>query len=329
MKAFVYTQYGPPEVLQLKDVKKPAPKDNEVLIRIHATTVTAADWRARSLIVPSGFKFFSRLFFGILKPRFPILGTECAGEVEAVGKDVRTFKIDDNVLAFPGADFGCYAEYGCMPEHGPVALKPSNLSYGESAALSFGGTTALEFFQRAKLQHGEKVLINGASGGVGTAAVQLARYFGAEVTGVCRTANMELVTSLGAARVIDYTKEDFTLNSETYDVIMDTVGTAPFARSKNSLKERGRFLLVFGGLRDLLQMPWINMTSHKRIIGGPMGGRPEQVRFLAKLAEAGEFKPVIDRCYSFEQIVEAHRYVDTGRKRGNVVVILTEELHNA
>ncbi len=212
-----------------------------------------------------------------------------------------------------------------MPEDGAVALKPPNLTYDEAAAISFGGTTALDFFRRGKLQNGERVLVNGASGGVGTAAVQLAKHFGADVTGVCSTANVELVRSLGATHVIDYTKEDFTRNGETYDVIVDTVGTAPFSRSKDSLKERGRLLLVLGGLPDMLQIPWVSMTSSKKIIAGPAAERAEDLRFLAKLAEAGEFKPVIDRRYPFEQIAEAHSYVDTGRKKGNVVITLEHD----
>lgn len=209
-----------------------------------------------------------------------------------------------------------------MPEDGAVALKPANLTFDEAAALSFGGMTALDFFNRAKLQRGERVLINGASGGVGTAAVQLARHFGADVTGVCSTANVELVRSLGASHVIDYTKEDFTQNGETYDVIVDTVGTAPFPRSKASLKEGGRLLMVLAGLPDMLQIPWVSMTSGKKVIAGPAATRTEDLRFLAKLAETGEFKPVIDRRYPFEQIAEAHRYVDTGRKKGNVIITL-------
>ena len=205
---------------------------------------------------------------------------------------------------------------------GAVAPKPATLTYDEAAAISFGGTTALDFFRRGKLQSGEKVLINGASGGVGTAAVQLAKHFAADVTGVCSTANVELVRFLGANHVIDYTKEDFTTNGETYDVIVDTAGTAPFSRSKGSLRERGRLLLVLGRLPDMLQIPWVSMTSSKRIIAGPATERAEDLRFLAELAEAGEFKLVIDRRYPFEQIAEAHRYVDTGHKRGNVIITL-------
>jgi len=325
MKAIVYERYGPPDVLQLKEVGKPIPKDNEVLIKIHATTVTSGDWRVRSLNVPVGFGLISRLVFGVSKPRQPILGTELAGEIELVGKDVRKFKVGDQVFGFSGAGMGCHAEYKCMPENGAVALKPPNLTYHEAAAISFGGTTALDFFRRGKLQSGERVLVNGASGGVGTAAVQLAKHFGADVTGVCSTANVELVRSLGANHVIDYTKEDFTQNGETYDVIVDTAGTAPFSRSKGSLKKGGRLLLVLGGLPDMLRIPWVSMMSSKKIIAGPAAERVADLRFLAKLAEAGEFKPVIDRRYPFEQIAEAHRYVDTGRKKGNVIITLEHD----
>lgn len=325
MKAIVYERYGPPEVLQLKEVEKPTPKDNEVLIKTHATTVTAADWRVRSLNVPAGFGFIMRLVFGITRPKQPILGSELAGEIESVGKDVSKFKVGDQVFAFTDASLGCYAEYKCMPEDGVMALKPPNLTYDEAAALSFGGTTALDFFRRGKLQSGERVLINGASGGVGTAALQIAKHFGADVTAVCSTANVELVRSLGANHVIDYTKEDFTRNGETYNVIVDTAGTAPFSRSTDSLKEGGRLILLVAGLPAMLQIPWVSMTTSKKIIAGPATGRAEDLRFLAGLAEAGEFKPVIDRHYPFKQITEAHHYVDTGRKKGNVIITLEHD----
>jgi len=322
MKAIVYERYGPPDVLELKELAKPTPKDNEVLIRTLATTVTSGDWRVRSLDMPVGFGLIARLVLGVSRPRQPILGSELAGKVESVGKDVNKFKVGDEVFAFTGVRLGCHAEYKCMPEDGAVVLKPANLTFDEAAAMSSGGTTALDFFRRGKLQRGEKVLVNGASGGVGTAAVQLAKHFGAVVTGVCSTANVELVRSLGATQVIDYTKEDFTRNGETYDVIVDTVGTAPFSRSKDSLREGGRLLLVLSGLPDMLQIPWVSMTSSKKIIAGPAAGRVEDLRFLSELAQAGEFRPVIDRRYPFEQIAEAHRYVDTGRKKGNVIITL-------
>ena len=322
MTAIVYERYGPPEVLELKEVAKPTPRNNEILIKTHATTVTSGDWRVRSLNVPLGFGLISRLALGFLRPRQPILGTELAGEVESVGKDVRRFKVGDQVFASSGVAMGCYVEYKCMPEDGAVAFKPANLTYDEAAAISFGGTTALHFLRKAELRSGERVLVNGASGGVGTAAVQLARHFGADVTGVCSTANVELVRSLGANHVIDYAKEDFTENGVAYDVIVDTAGTAPFSRSIGSLTERGRLLMILGTLPDMLRVPWVSMTSRKRVIAGVAPTRAEDLRFLAELAEAGEFKPVIDRRYPFAQIAEAHRYVDTGRKRGNVIITL-------
>jgi NADPH:quinone reductase-like Zn-dependent oxidoreductase len=326
MKAVVYERYGPPDVLQFKEVQKPAPKRDEVLIKILATTVTSADWRVRSLNVPTGFGLMMRLAFGWSKPRQPVLGMELAGVVESVGEDVSIFKAGDAVFAFSDAAMGCYAQYKCMPQDGAIVLKPANLRFDEAAALSFGGTTALSFLRRAKLRRGERVLVNGASGAVGTAAVQLARHFGAEVTGVCSSANKELVRSLGAAHVIDYTREDFANNGEIYDVIVDTAGNVPFSRSKAALARGGRLLMVLADLPAMLQIPWISMTGNKKLIAGPASGRAEDLRFLAGLAQAGEFKPVIDRRYPFEQMVEAHRYVDTGRKRGNVVVTLGDDV---
>lgn len=257
MKAVTYAKYGSPDVLEIKELPKPVPKNNEVLIKTIATTVTSGDRRVRSLDVPFGFGLISRLVFGVTGPRQPILGTELAGIIEAVGKDVTKFNIGDPVFAFNGVTMGCHAEYKCMPEEGSVSLKPENLTFDEAAALSFGGTSALDFFRRGKLRSGDKVLINGASGSVGTAAVQLAKHFGAEVTGVCSTSNVELVKSLEAAYVIDYTKEDFTQNGETYDIIVDTVGTAQYNTSKDSLKENGRLLLVLGELPDMLRIPWV------------------------------------------------------------------------
>ncbi len=322
MRAAVYERYGPPDVVELKDVDKPVPKDNEVLIKVRATTVSSGDWRVRSLAMPYGFGLLARPILGISGPRRRILGTELAGDVEAVGKDVTKFKPGDPVFAFSGASMGCHAEYKCMPEDGSVARKPANLTYDEAAALSFGGTTALDVFRRGRLQRGEHALINGASGAVGSAAVQIARHFGAEVTGVCGPANVEIVRSIGATRVIDYTQEDFTKNGESYDVIVDTAGTAPYSRSGGSLKTGGRLLVVLGTLPGMLQAVWVSLTSSKKVIAGPAGNRPEDVRLLGQLAEAGAFTPVIDRRYPFEQIVEAHRHVDRGHKKGSVVVTL-------
>lgn len=325
MKAILYQQYGPPDVLQMADIAKPIPKPNEILIKTYATTVTSGDWRVRSLTVPAGFGWMTRLVFGVSRPRQPILGSELAGVVESVGEAVSRFKVGAAVFAFSDARMGCYAEYKCMPQDGAVACKPPGLSYGEAAALSFGGTTALDFLRRAKLQRGESLLINGASGAVGAAAVQLARHFGAHVTAVCGTANMAWVRALGASQVIDYTQEDFTQNGQTYHVIMDTVGTAPFSRCQASLRDGGRLLLVLAGLADMLHAPWASLTSGKRVIAGPVSVRAEDLPLLAELAATGAFKAVIDRRYRFEQMVEAHRYVDSGRKKGNVVVMLGDE----
>ena len=325
MKAILYQQYGPPDVLQMADIAKPIPKPNEILIKTYATTVTSGDWRVRSLTVPAGFGWITRLVFGVSRPRQPILGSELAGVVESVGAAVSRFKVGDAVFAFSDARMGCYAEYKCMPQDGAVARKPPGLSYGEAAALSFGGTTALDFLRRAKLQRGESVLINGASGAVGAAAVQLARHFGAHVTAVCGTANMAWVRALGASQVIDYTQEDFTQNGQTYHVIMDTVGTAPFSRCQASLRDGGRLLLVLAGLADMLHAPWASLSSGKKVIAGPVSVRAEDLPLLAELATTGAFKAVIDRRYRFEQMVEAHRYVDSGRKKGNVVVMLGDE----
>jgi NADPH:quinone reductase-like Zn-dependent oxidoreductase len=326
VRAYTYDRFGPPEVLELREVPEPVPGDHEVLVRIRATTVTAGDWRVRSLEVPRGFGLLSRLALGFSRPRRPILGTELSGEIVAVGRAVTRFRVGDLVFGFTGARMGCHAEFRCLPEEGhgrrdeAVALKPANLSHEEAAALSFGGTTALSFLRKARLQRGEKVLVVGASGGVGTAAVQLARHLGARVTGVCSTANLELVRSIGADRVIDYTKEDFTRNGERYDVIVDTAGTAPFSRCEGSLAEGGRLLVVLGSLPEMLRAPWVSLTSTKKIIGGVASWGAEDLRFLASLAEAGHYRPVIDRRYRFEEMVEAHRHVDAGHKRGNVVV---------
>jgi NADPH:quinone reductase-like Zn-dependent oxidoreductase len=325
MKAIVYTRYGSPDVLRLKEIEKPTPKDDEVLIKVFATTATSADWRVRTLNVPVGFGIISRLAFGIFGPRQPILGSELAGEIESVGKNVTQFRAGDQVFAFSDASMGCYVEYKTMSENGSLAIKPPTLTFEEAAALSFGGTTALHFLRKGNIQSGDEVLINGASGAVGTAAVQLAKYFGANVTGVCSAANLELVKSLGADKVIDYTKEDFTENGEAYDIIVDTAGTTPFSRCKGSLKEGGRLLLVLSGLPAMLQIPWVSITTSKKVIAGPAAARPEDLRYLATLVEAGEFKPVIDRCYPLEHIVEAHRYVETGHKKGNVVIMVAPD----
>jgi len=323
MKAIVYHQYGPPSVVALAEVPKPTPKDREVLIRTHVTTVTTGDWRARSLTMPAGFGLLGRLAFGVFGPRKPILGTELAGVIEAVGAAVTSFKEGDEVFAFTGAGYGCHAEYRTISESGMIALKPANLSFEEAAALSFGGTTALGFLrEKGKIKRGDRVLIVGASGGVGTAAVQIARHFGAEVTGVCSTANLELVRAIGADKVIDYTSEDFAQTGETYDIILDTTGTASFARCEHALKPGGRLLLVLASFAQSLGLERPSKASGKKVIAGVAAARVEDLRSLSKLAEAGAFKPVIDRSYPLEHAAEAHAYVDKGRKRGSVVLTI-------
>jgi NADPH:quinone reductase-like Zn-dependent oxidoreductase len=323
MKAAVYERYGPPEVVQVKEIEKPVVGDDEVLIRVRATTVSSGDWRVRSLEVPFGFRFLSRAIFGFNAPRQPVLGSELAGDVEAVGRNVTKFKEGDAVVANAGARMGCHAEYRAMPEDGAIAPKPATLSYEEAAALSFGGTTALHFLKtKGRLKRGEKVLVIGASGAVGSAAVQLARHFGAKVTGVCSTANLELVKSIGADEVIDYTNEDFTQSGEAYDIVLVAAGAMPFTRCRRSLKENGRLLLVVAGLPEILQIPWAAMTSSKKIFAGPAPESVRDLRVIRELAESGVFKPLIDRHYPLDRIVEAHAYVDTGRKKGSVVITM-------
>ncbi len=321
MRAVVYRRYGSPDVLELTELPKPVPTDREVLIKVHATTVSAGDWRARSLTVPRGFGPFARLALGLFGPRQPILGAELAGEVEAVGKRVSKFAVGDQVFAYTGGRLGCHAEYRCVREDGAVVRKPANLTYEEAASLSFGGVTALHFLRRAGVRQGDRVLVNGASGAVGSAAVQLAKHLGAEVTGVCSGGNLALVKSIGAEHVIDYTVEDFTHNGQTYDIIVDAAGTAPYARCRRSLKDGGRLLLVVATLAGMLEAPWVSLTSKTKVIAGPAtSGSAEELRLLATLAQAGELKPVIDRRYPIERIADAHRHVDAGHKKGSVVV---------
>lgn len=326
MKAAVYRGYGPPDVVEIAEMPTPEPKDDEVRIRVVASTVSSGDWRARSLQLPKGFGPLGRVAFGFTRPRQPILGTELAGVIDKVGSAVRAFAPGDEVFAFPGGKLGAHAAFVCIREDGPIARRPKNLSWEEAAALSFGGTTALHFLRAARLRAGETILINGASGAVGSAAVQLARHLGAEVTCVCSAANAEIVRRLGAHHVIDHGAEDFTANGVQYDVILDTVGNAPFSRCASSLGTGGRFLLVIGGLSDLLAAPWQSMRSGKKVIGGVAGEKAEDLRELAELAEAGVFRPLIDARFPFDAIVEAHRRVDSGRKRGSVVVMVDDDL---
>jgi NADPH:quinone reductase-like Zn-dependent oxidoreductase len=319
MKAVVYEKYGPPEVLQIKEVAKPAPKDKEVLIKVFATTVTKYDTWMRSSTAPPGFWLPARISSGIRKPKQPILGTDLAGEVEAVGGAVTRFKPGDQVFGYTGMYLGTHAEYVCLPEEA-VAVKPANATYEEAAAVLQGALTALYFLRKSHIQSGQKVLIFGASGGVGNYAVQLARYFGAEVTGVCSTGKMEMVKSLGADHVIDYTKEDFTKSDETYDVIFDTVGKTPVLRSRRSLKKTGHYLFATFGLPKLFPILWLSITRSRKVFIGALQEKTKDLIFLKELIEAGKIKTVIDRCYPLDQIAEAHRYVETGQKRGNVVI---------
>jgi NADPH:quinone reductase-like Zn-dependent oxidoreductase len=318
MKAIIYKKYGSPNVLELLDVEKPIPKANEVLIRVCATTVTTADCMMRR-----GDTFLSRILLGLTRPKkkFQILGTELSGQIEAVGSKVRKFKPGDEVYAFRGFGTGCYAQYKCMNENGSIAIKPVNMGFSEAASLVDGATTALFFLkEKANIQKAQKVLINGASGSIGTFAVQLAKYFGAEVTGVCSTKNIELVRSLGIDKVVDYTKEDFAQTGDTYDIIFDTVGKSSFAHCKKALKKGGKYVVTVMSLKTVLHSFLTKFGNKKKVIFGMSLNKTEALDFIRTLIEEGKLLSIIDKKYPLEQLHEAHAYVEQGHKKGNVVI---------
>jgi NADPH:quinone reductase-like Zn-dependent oxidoreductase len=328
MKAIVYTEFGSPDVLHLAEVAQPTPKDHEVLIKVHAAPVNYGDLLARNFKnlpvrefnMPLPLLLPIRLYFGLRKPRVNILGNEFAGVVEAVGAAVTRFKPGDPVYGYRGQSMGTYAQYVCMPETGSLALKPANLTYEEAANVPYGAIMATSLLRKGNIQRGQKVLINGASGGIGSAVVQLAKYYGAEVTGVCGTPRLGFVKALGADKVIDYTREDFTRNGETYDLIFDVLGKSSFARCKNSLKPSGMYLLASFKLKHLFQMGWTKFVGNKKVICAMTSEKAADLTFVKELIEAGQYKVIVDQCFPMEQAAEAHRYVESGRKAGSVVI---------
>jgi NADPH:quinone reductase-like Zn-dependent oxidoreductase len=326
MKAIVWTKYGPPEGLQLKEVEKPTPKDNEVLIKIHATTASAGDCEMRRLKFPFLLGLPLRLYNGLRKPRrITILGQELAGEIESVGKNITRFKKGDQVFAALGFGMGAYAEYISLPEEptemeGVLANKPVNMTFEEAAAVPVGGLNALHFLRQGNIRSGQKVLINGAGGSIGTIGIQFAKSLGSEVTAVDSTSKLDMLSSIGADHVIDYTQEDFTKTGDTYDVIFDVVGKASFSGCIRSLKKNGIYLLAYPGLSHMIRGLWTSMRSSKKVIGGNASYKTEDLVFLKDLIEAGKIKSVIDRRYPLEEAVEAHRYVEKGGKKGNVII---------
>jgi NADPH:quinone reductase-like Zn-dependent oxidoreductase len=321
MQAAVVRRYGPPSVVALEDVPRPEPAPNEVLIRVRATTVSTADWRMRSLTVPYGFRLMSRLALGVRAPRRAVLGSELSGDVVAVGASVRTFAPGDAVVAYPGLALGAHAEYCCLSANAAIVSKPERLSYETAAALAFGGTTALDFLRRAELKAGESVLVNGASGTVGSAMVQLAVAAGAQVTAVCSSVNADIVQQLGATRVVDYTRTDFAAEGARYDIIADTVGNTSYARVRHALRPRGRVLLLLATLPEMLSAAWMNRAASHRVIVGSAAERVEDLRTLVTMAADGRFTPLIDSSFALSEIAAAHARVETQRKRGSVLVM--------
>lgn len=334
MKAIIWTKYGSPDGLKLNEVEKPIPKDNEVLVKIHAATAFAGDCEFRALKLPLYLSLPLRIYVGLIRPkRLTILGQELAGEIESVGKDVKNFKAGDQVFGSTGFGMGAYAEYICLPEKvegmaGPLAIKPANITYGEAAAVPTGGLEALHFMRKATIERGEKVLINGAGGSIGTFSVQLAKHFGAEVTAVDSTQKLDMLRSIGADHVIDYTQEDFTINGQTYDVIFDVVGKSSFSGSIKSLKENGRFLVGNPRLSHMMRARRVSRTSSKQVILETTIQKAADLIFLKKLIEAGNLKSIIGKRYPLAQTAEAHRYVETGQKQGSVVITVVPETIN-
>ena len=332
MKAIVYKKYGPPDVLQFKEVEKPTPKDKEILISIHATTVNFGDLFARDITykkfsMPAPLYLIVKIVFGIRKPKKTILGSEFSGNVEAVGKDVTLFKKGDEVFGYVGMNMGCYAEYICIPEEGSVALKPVNMTHEEATTVPYGGIMALALLKKMNIQQGQKILIIGASGGIGSAAVQIAKaHYGAEVTGVCGTARLGFVKKLGADKVIDYTQEDFTKSGETYDIIFDIMNKSSFRRCKKSLEKNGRYILASFGLRQVFQMLRTKLIGRKKVICSM--AFEEDLDSVKELVDAGKIKAVIDKSFPLEKTAEAHRYIEEGNKKGHIVITVVSEQEN-
>ena len=330
MKAIVYTEYGPPDVLQFKEVEKPNPKEDEVLIRIHAASLNFGDIAARNFgntshrdfFMPLPFYLIGGLQFGFSKPKNRILGNEFAGKIEAVGSDVTAYKPGDQVFGYPGPKMRCYAEYLCLPEDGPLGLMPANMSFEEAAVVPYSALMAMDLLRKVEIQPGQQVLINGASGGIGSGVLQLAKHYGAEVTGVCGTPRLGFVESLGADKVIDYTKEDFTQNGETYDLIVDVLGKSSFSECKDSLTEAGKYVMTSFKMRDFVDMFRTSLGGSKKAMCAILVAKSEDLVLTKELAESGKLKAVIDKSFPLEQTADAHRYMESGQKKGNVVITM-------
>ncbi|MFX0012252.1 MAG: NAD(P)-dependent alcohol dehydrogenase [Candidatus Hermodarchaeota archaeon] len=323
MKAMIWTKYGPPEVLQLEEIEKPIPKDNEILLKIYSTTVTMGDCEMRNLSFSPSLAFLMRLITGLRKPkRIKILGQEVAGEIEEVGKDVTLYKKGDQIFGHTGFNMGAYAEYLCLPEDSIIAIKPSNMTYEEAAAVPLGGLNALYFLKKANIRSGQKVLINGAGGSIGTFAVQIAKTYGAIVTGVDSTDKLDMLRSIEIDQVVDYTQEDFTKSGEKYNVIFDVVRKSSFSGCVKSLKRNGIYLQINHGFFRRIRGHWVSLTSSRKIIGGTISEGIKDLFYLKELIEAEKIKSIIDKRYTMEQLVEAHEYVETGQKKGNVAIII-------